>query len=470
MVIQSSNLSLQSPGLLPTPTRQLIREKSDPFVGRSYYPLPFPLITVLEGSKLTELISWDISVSSSHLKLKIEWSTSSKESDSSLSSDIIPINILQAIQFYNLMQPSWSTSCAKSKLSTKIEWKISPSKLNQLGSNYLTPNAVSSSTKIPNLYSPSSQNIKNSIDSGFGSSNSNSCIHGNSFNWRRSINLPPNPSFESPRPKTNQHDIFVPPNCKEVKASNNLSKKSPISPSDPEKFTSPSFAQDVKPVNKKPDNSNSQGKTPNIQNKSSTDNIVQTSTCQTPISSATPFISDDSSSSQAQNKTSNVDVSSPTVSPDEFLVAPKGFPKKFLTTPNPLPVVGDGYLDPKVAACYMDIQGTCRLCGSSVKSYLVDLHLLNCSGLNRKPLDSFIKTSMKEFSLKKKQVVEASMLFAKFELNEVTVPNKYFKNVDRYRSFAMKVENLTKLLTSEAFKKLNISPKLDTFNILKFQT
>ena len=469
MVIQSSNLNHQSPGLLPTPTRQLISEKTDSFVGRSYYPLPFPLTTVLEGSQLTELISWDTSVSSNHLKLKLEWSTVTKESNSSVPSDIIPRNILQAINFYNLIQPSWSTSCAKNKLSTKIEWKISPSKLNQPGSNYPTSNVVSSLNKTPNLYSPSSKNVKNSNDSGFGSSNSNLRIHGNSFNWRRSVNLPPNPNFDSPRLKSNQHNIFVPPKCKEVKASNNLSKKPPISPTNPEKFTSPSFAQDIKPVNKKPDNSDSQGKTQNPHNPIQNNASSQSSSVQNSVSSNIPLKVDDASANQAQNKTTITDASSIPVFVDGIPIAPKGFPKKFLTTPNPLPIVGDGYLDPKTAAYFMDIQGTCRLCDSPVKSYLVDLHLLNCSGLERKPLDSFVKSSMKEFSMKKKQVVEASILFSKFELNEVTVLNKYFKKVDKYRSFALKVENLTKLLTNEAFKKLNISPKLDTYNILKFQ-
>lgn len=84
-------------------------------------------------------------------------------------------------------------------------------------------------------------------------------------------------------------------------------------------------------------------------------------------------------------------------------------------------------------------------------------------------MDDFVKSSMKEFSLKKKQVIKAAYLLSKFELNEGTVPNKFLKNIDKYRLFAWKVENLTKLLFDNAFKKLNISPQLENFNILKYR-
>ena len=120
MVIQSTNLISQSSGLLPTPPRHVNHQNSDPFVGQSYYPLPFPLVTILEGNNLSDLIAWDISVTSKHLKLKLEWSTSSNHSNTHLIPDILPNNILQAIKLYNLYQTSWSMSAAKNKLSSKI--------------------------------------------------------------------------------------------------------------------------------------------------------------------------------------------------------------------------------------------------------------------------------------------------------------------------------------------------------------
>ena len=169
------------------------------------------------------------------------------------------------------------------------------------------------------------------------------------------------------------------------------------------------------------------------------------------------------------SKNNSLDLTSSKLNSSEFPTPPKGFPKVFHDPPNPLPVVGDGFLNPKVHAFFMNIQGTCRLCNSNISSYLIDYYLLRCTGLNRQPMDDFVKSSMKEFSLKKKQVIKAAYLLSKFELNEGTVPNKFLKNIDKYRLFAWKVENLTKLLFDNAFKKLNISPQLENFNILKYR-
>ena len=517
MVIHSSNRVSPSPGLLPTPSRQPNDANFDSFIGRSYYPLPYPLVTILEGSELSNLISWDISVNSKQLKLKLEWSVSSKVSNSSSFSDLLPKNVIQAINIYEIFQPSWSISAAKSKLSTKIEWQISPSNLVKSSPKLLNPNVTSSSTKSSDYRTPMPKILKKPIDSGFGSSNLNSGIHSDSLNWRRSVNLPPNPIFDSPHQISHHHDIYVAPKCKEIKASSKLSKNSSsnlpksvksLSPdsaqevksvnvkpsSQPqgktpklketknldniqlsscestniEKVSLPSFVQDTKPAIKKPDNQISQDKTPSPQYSIQTNAVDQSSSRQNPVS---PIISSkpvDMPTNQVQNKTSNTNDSSSVVYIDGIPI-PKGFPKKFLVTPNPLPIVGDGFLDPKTNASFMNIQGTCRLCNSTVKSYLIDFHLINCSGLDRQPLDSFVKDVMKDCSLKKKQVVEASNLCSKFELNEATVPNKYFKKVDKYRVFAMRLENLSKSLTAEAFKKLNISPKLESFNILKYR-
>ena len=495
MVFHSSNQDSLSSGLLPTPIRKTNPENSDSFIDRSCYPLPFPLITILEGNNIVDLISWDISVSTKHLKLKMEWSTSSNDSDACMFSDFLPTNVLQAIKCYNIFQPSWSTSAAKNKLSTKIEWQISSSNLNQSAPVHSASNIISSTSKTSNLFTPSSQNSKKLTDSGYGSLNSN--FHGDSHNWRRSINLPSKPNFDSPRPSNRIHDIFVAPKSKENKASTDLSKKSSIHRPIIKNSSLPSFAQKVKSVNPKPVSSDPEGKTPKdcskitkdsnpsppdsnitthqviiIDSSSSKDQNKNTdvhlSTSQNSVSPTSISASDNTSSIQEQ-KSSNVASSSSTTSTVVYPVTPKGFPKNFFDTPDPLPLVGDGYLDPKTNAHFMNIQGTCRLCDSSVPSFLVDYHLLYCSGLEKRSLDSFVKSAMKESSLKKKQVIEASRLYSKFELNEAKIPNKYFKRTDKYRLFAMKVENLTKDLHQEAFKKLNISSKLETFNILKYK-
>ena len=521
MVIQPPNTSSQSSGLLPTPSRRSNVASSDSFVGRSFYPVPYPLITVLEGSQLSDLISWDISVSPKHLKLKLEWSISTNDRDASLSFDIIPNNILQAIKFYNVSQPSWSTSSGKNKLSSKIEWQISSPNSKLSSSQSTIANFISSSTKSANLSTPVSQNLKNLSDSGFGSLNSNSnsnCSHGDSYNWRRSVNLPRNPIFDSPRYASRRYDIYTTPKCKDDKASNNFTKNSSINPSSSEKSPLPVVAQEVNSVNMKSDTLPNQGKTPNhrienyeknpiacrdsnplVPSSLSLDSNVsspqEVKPSSKPVSSKSqkkstkrctesnnPISGQDSKPLAPASVPSNIsptdDVSNEIPSTSDLLSShsyddipepPIDFPKTFLKPPKPLPIVGDSFLNPKTAAQFMNISGSCRLCGKTVSSHLIDHHLILCSGLDRQPLENFSKFATKEFSMKKNKVVEASLLYCKFEMNDATLPNKFFKNVNRYRSFVLKLEDLSKELTDRAFKKLKLSPKLESFNILKYQ-
>ena len=110
------------------------------------------------------------------------------------------------------------------------------------------------------------QNLKNLSDSGFGSLNSNSnsnCIHGDSQNWRHSVNLPTKPNFNSPRLPKRHHDIFIGSKCKVTKASNVSTSNSSIQSSFSEKSLLPVPAQEGKSVNVKPETPHPQGKTPN---------------------------------------------------------------------------------------------------------------------------------------------------------------------------------------------------------------
>ena len=466
MVQQTPNPVPKSPGLLPTPIRQSSQDNADPFVGRSYYPLPYPLLIILEGSQLSKLISWDISVSSKQAKLKLEWSTSSDASDYSSNVAIFPEHILQALKLFNLAQPSWSISTAKSKLTTKVEWQISHSKSNLPHPVSPNLNTSASSFEPHDFKTPLSQNFKNTPDSGFQSLNSNRRLHGDLVNWRRSVNLPPNPSFVSPRWKNRCHDIFVASNPVKDKASTKVSKNSSSDLPNSDKPPSPVLAREVKYINVKPDTSQAQGKTPNQHDQNCCSKDSSTSVSNTISSSHSP--AKDDSFSNKDNPIADV-----SLSPNpwtDFPDPPNDFPKHFLDAPNPLPIVGDGFLNPKTAAYFMNISGSCRLCGKTVSSYLIDHHLILCSGLDRQPLESFAKFATKEFSLKKNKVVEASLLYTKFEMNDASVPNKYFKKVDRYRSFVLKLEDLSKKLSEAAFKKLKLSPKLETFNILKYHT
>lgn len=314
--------------------------------------------------------------------------------------------------------------------------------------------------KPPDFKTPLPQNSINLPDSGFGSSNSNHCLHGDPINWCYLVNVPPNPSFDSPCRKNRFNDIFVASDSKKDKASTKVSKNLLTDLLNTEKSSSPVLAREVKSINIKPDTSQIQGKTRNQYDQNCGSNNTSPSDFNT-ISLTRTSAKDDS---PLTKDNPIAIVSSLPNSSVEFPVPPKGFPKNFLDTPNPLPIVGDGFLNLKTAAYFMNICGSC-LCGKTVSS-----HLILCSGLDRQPLENFAKYATKEFSIKKNKVVEASLLYSKFEMNEASVPNKFFKKVDRYRSFVMKLEDLSKELTKVAFKKLNLSSKLETFNILKYET
>lgn len=116
----------------------------------------------------------------------------------------------------------------------------------------------------------------------------------------------------------------------------------------------------------------------------------------------------------------------------------------------------------------MNIPGTCRLCNKKSSSYLIDFHLLQCAELDHQSLDRFVQSVMKKSKLKRKQIIEAAKLYNKFELDEKSVPNKYFKNSAVYDYFTNELESLTQELAKEAFLKLNIPDVYENFNLLKY--
>ena len=425
MVLQSLNPASKSSRLLPTPTRETIQDNADPFVGQSYYPLPYPLTIILKGSHLSNLLSWDISVSPKQVKLKLEWATSSDDSSCPLIADFLPNIILQAIKFYNIIQPSWLISTAKNKMLTKIEWQISQSKLNVSSSYSPTSNTTLSLNKAHEFQTPSPQNFQNLSDSGFESLNSNRRIHSDCSNWRRSINVPPNPSFDSPRLISHQHDIYVTPKVKDVKVSTYSSKSSSTEHLDLEKSSSPAFVLKSKSINDKPVTSKLQGKTPKVTPnakddkassnplKNSPNDLHTSSKSPLPVSAQEIKTTKNPNTSNSQGKIQNQNInpiadqffssktssSTPTPAHDdsslskdtsiaaasstECPIPPKGFPKTFLEPPNPLPIVGDGFLNLNTAAYFMNISGCCCLCNKTASSHLIDHHLMLCSGLDR---------------------------------------------------------------------------------------
>lgn len=517
-----------SSGLLPTPSSPPVADlQADNYVGASLYPLPYEAVVVLEGCSLQDLLSWDLSVSTKSIKVKVHWSCHSNSSNGCILQEKLPKNLIKSLCLHDLARPSWSISSSQTKVSINFDWSISkavPAISSKVSSS---PNCPVSAYPFKTPIQP---DIKSNFDSGYVSGNLTVGCQGPNFeNWRRKSSPIPQPNFTTPSNPT-KHDVYINPKAHTKSASNafdssstrnSQSSKSPKLINSVSSVATTGLVNDytepkpkssslvdassqsvcrVKSSMESPVNSTSSIDNSKSSKVSFSSNIHGSSSSVAEISkpitsadqkkpsitqSATTLDSDSSRSSSAPVNSSSTkerntamkstvnplkNVVVPTLSNlVDIPVPPKGFPKVFYEAPNPLPIVGDGFLDPNLFAFFMNIQGTCRLCNKSVSSYLIEAHILQCTGLNRQSLDKFIKVTMKETSLKKKQVVDAAILFSKFEMNEGTVPNKYFKNINKFRAFTREIENITKTLFDTAFEKLNISSKLQNFNILKYE-
>lgn len=154
------------------------------------------------------------------------------------------------------------------------------------------------------------------------------------------------------------------------------------------------------------------------------------------------------------------------VDDSEFPIPPAGFLKKFHTSPNPLPITEDGFLNPNTKAFFMNIIGKCRLCNASMSSHLVDLHLLECLGIDQQMINNFVKYVTNHTPLKNKDIASAKK-YTGFKLQDNKIPNKIFKK-KHYKLFTLKLEELTKLLTENAFKSLSLPVSIQNFNLLKY--
>ena len=92
MVIKSPSAMNYSPGLLPTPrSRPNPDLRAENYIGSSLYPIPFQAVIMLDGCSLSDLVSWDLSVSSKVLKVKLDWSCDTKSSSNyNLQEKILP--------------------------------------------------------------------------------------------------------------------------------------------------------------------------------------------------------------------------------------------------------------------------------------------------------------------------------------------------------------------------------------------
>lgn len=508
-MVQNDSTSLQdSSGLLPSPSnhpKQGLPAKY--YVGLSSYPLPFQAVVLLEGCCLDEVISWDLSVSSKILKIKIVWSRQAKSNSSYSLNEKLPLNILKAISTFDLARPSWSTSSSGNKLTFNINWPFLSSKPSS--SPDISHTKLRTDASINHVFtSPISKVFHQNLDSGYQSNYSKSGCYGpNSHNWRQKISPVTNPDFSTPKPKKPKNDVYIPPfkspdksevnhlsSPTEILDTKSTSLSIPISPSQPTEISpkvAPSNIESTENVISKSSKIQCDvssllftSKTDIHPNSSKTSDYLPTSlnkispaklstncskvTLENSESSKPLAASKNVFPSEPPASTTNVSIPQVKEAKCDFPTPPAGFPNKFFPTPKPLPLTEDGFLDPNTQAFFMNIFGKCRLCDSQVSSHLIDLHLLECSGLDHQPIDDFVKSVANKTPLKSKDIISSAKKYSRFELQENKVPNKTFKKMKHYKLFTSKLEDLTKILTKNAFDALNLPETLQNFNFLKY--
>jgi hypothetical protein len=188
-------------GILPFPKSPTIKNGVPAsYIKQSYFPIPYQAIIAIESCNISDVLSWDINVSTKSIKVRIEWSMSNDNS----SNEMFPKAIYNSISSYHLVHPTWSSSCSNNKLNLKVEWKIkdpnitdpqqlppSPSQTVLSQPNYY-PSPIASSFHTPG-YIPYSNNS----DSGYGSSN-----------FPRSRLPASRLDFSSPTKISGRHDIY----------------------------------------------------------------------------------------------------------------------------------------------------------------------------------------------------------------------------------------------------------------------
>ena len=111
-------------GLLPTPNGpKLHSPKAQDYVKRSYFPIPFQAVNIIESFNIQSKPTWDINVTSKALKFKAEWDIVNQNL-SNIPTDIFPRSIIETIGTYSLVNSAWNTSFNGQKLCIKLEWKI----------------------------------------------------------------------------------------------------------------------------------------------------------------------------------------------------------------------------------------------------------------------------------------------------------------------------------------------------------
>ena len=145
----------------------------------------------------------------------------------------------------------------------------------------------------------------------------------------------------------------------------------------------------------------------------------------------------------------------------------------FIKTPDDLKIDDRGLIDASLKACWMDLQGRCRMCDNLVKSYDVDLHILICEklydNLKENDLTSLVRKMAKNIRADKDDVMDQVLGYCQFELDE-QYTNQIFPSVVSYKHFVNNVEQFLNDKATVVFQKCKIYGLQSRSNILNFKS
>ena len=565
-------------GLLPSPNGPKIHSSNaKDYIKRSYYPIPFQAMNIIESFNIQSKPTWDINVTAKTVKFKAEWDLSGQIYSNNVV-DIFPKSILESIGTFNLENPAWNTSFNGQKLCLKLDWKIQNSDLSINNTSILNASSlpfipVSPNTfvNLPNISTPVNLSSPSfNPDSGYCSQNVH--VSPKYTNWSRDVNnhlngnyspLPCKELFKSKNP-INRQDLYRPthvipdkttttpkskdscnksmiiqgqghtslvsessPDATDSKTltiyfpdqliHDNIQSNPPAAtnPADhiPEPNTPPPESPVTPPLNpiptppispnlpddtrtphptpsthptlppskdptsqistlpvydsscpKKPRKKKNKNKkvkssplpTPNIP---TTDPLLISSTEQVNIISADlKFVVDKDSTDDQIMLTP--DPLSPEANPYEGL---------FVETPENFQVDEHGLIDPTFKASFMNLEGCCRLCHKTVKSYDVDEHLLDCPEFNDNDLVSLVAKTAKNIRGNKDDVMDQVRGYCQFELEE-DYTNAVFPSIISYKQCISDTELLLNKRAIIVFNKCNISGLQSRSNILNYKS
>lgn len=456
-----------SSGLLPTPKSPVIENgMPESYIKRSYFPIPYQLVVVVEGCNINNVLAWDINVTSKSVKVKVEYSIID-ESTNSLNCELFPRAVVDSISTYDLEQPVWSSSFSSKKLAIRIEWIRRVSAKD--GVHCVSPNG---------MFTPkNSSKFRSNLDSGYASSPPSS---------NRMSNLPgvfsPN-NFPSTRlnfntPKKSVHDIYKPP---PRNLSTNVSMDAKVHDPKVEASTSK-----ILPENQPSDKVTSLSNPSNVEHsdncgstqvylpESSIVSIPENLSAIPPTKLNHESVSDDVNpisdlkSTNSPHKYVILDESS-----DGHIVAElneKCVPWNdiFLQPPMKYTVSKKlGTLDQTLEASCMNILGKCRLCGKKSSSFQADEHLLQCPKIPRDDIDTFCVNQAKSNGTTDCDIEAMALGYCEHELIHDDI-DKVFSTVSDFRQFIHDLEQFLDERAASVYKSLNMAGQIKRFNILKY--